>query len=117
MGWHVYTQNLWEFLDVGFFAIFVVYFALRMYGLKSGNLEIGQQGLDVLAMAAPVLIPRLAFNFMPEHLLFLSLRAMMKDFMILTALACWCFLGFLMSMEILSVGAHSPVTIGKWMLW
>ncbi|RFU32051.1 hypothetical protein B7463_g4332, partial [Scytalidium lignicola] len=116
-GWHVYTQNLWAFLDVTFSAIFSVYFVIRMYGLKINQVQIGQQALDVLAMAAPVLIPRLAFNFMSEHLLFLSLRSMMKDFMILTALACWCFLGFLMSMAILSEGVYKPIIIGKWMLW
>ncbi|KAH8815128.1 hypothetical protein F5884DRAFT_666302 [Xylogone sp. PMI_703] len=116
-GWHVYTQNLWAFLDVAFSVIFGIYFALRMRGLRTGQEQIAQQALDVLAMAAPVLIPRLAFNFMSEHLLFLSLRAMMKDFMILTALACWCFLGFLMSMAILSQGSYTPITIAKWMLW
>jgi hypothetical protein len=49
--------------------------------------EPGQQALDVLAMGAPVLIPRLAFNLMSENMLFVSLRAMMRDFTVLTALA------------------------------
>ena len=36
---------------------------------------------------------------------------------VLTLLACWCFAGFLLSMTWLSDGAHSPVTLSKWMLW
>jgi hypothetical protein len=73
--------------------------------------------MDVLAMGAPVLIPRLAFNLMSENMLFISLREMMRDFTVLTVLAVWCFAGFLLSMTWLSNGMHEPITISKWMLW
>lgn len=73
--------------------------------------------MDVLAMGAPVLVPRLAFNLMSENMLFVSLRAMMRDFAVLTALAIWCFAGFLLSMTWLSNGGTEPITIAKWMLW
>lgn len=73
--------------------------------------------MDVLAMGAPVLVPRLAFNLMSENMLFISLREMMRDFTVLTVLAVWCFAGFLLSMTWLSNGLHTPVTISKWMLW
>ena len=73
--------------------------------------------MDVLAMGAPVLVPRLAFNLMSENMLFISLREMMRDFTVLTLLAVWCFAGFLLSMTWLSDGAHEPITISKWMLW
>jgi hypothetical protein len=73
--------------------------------------------MDVLATGAAVLVPRLAFNLMSENMLFISLREMMKDFFILTALAVWCFAGFLLSMVWLSDGSHQPITISKWMLW
>jgi hypothetical protein len=43
----------------------------------------------VLAMGAPVLVPRLAFNLLSDNLLFLSLRSMMSDFALLTVLAIW----------------------------
>lgn len=76
----MYTQNLWSFLDVIFSGIFGVYLVLRVHGWRTGHLEQGQQGMDVLAMGAPVLVPRLAFNLMSENMLFVSLRAMMKDF-------------------------------------
>lgn len=73
-------------------------------------------------MAAPVLLPRLAFCLMPENMLFISLRAMMADFTFLTILAIWCFGGFLLAMRWLSESqdgfiSHSMLTIGKWMLW
>lgn len=68
-------------------------------------------------MGAPVLVPRLAFNFMSENMLFISLREMMRDFTVLTVLAVWCFAGFLLSMTWLANGAHEPITISKWMLW
>jgi hypothetical protein len=52
---------------------------------------------------------------------------MMKQFVALTALAIWCFGGFLLAMRWLSrwhpndpsrrEQAHNPTTIGKWMIW
>ncbi|KAL8370137.1 hypothetical protein RB595_000493 [Gaeumannomyces hyphopodioides] len=116
-GWHVYTQNLWSFLDVAFSAIYWIYLVLRIYGLHMGLDEPGQQALDVLAMAAPVLIPRLAFNLLSGNLLFVSLRAMMSDFTLLSALAAWCFGGFMLSLIWLGGNKHDPLTIAEWMLW
>ena len=86
---HVYTQNLWSFLDVTFAVIYWVYLGLRVYGWQTGRDGLGQQAVDVLAMGAPVLIPRLAFNLLSDNLVFLSLRAMMSDFALLTILAGW----------------------------
>jgi hypothetical protein len=83
----VYSQNLWSFLDVTFSAIFGIYLILRIHGWRTGTIEPAQQAMDVLAMGAPVLVPRLAFNLMSENMLFVSLRAMMRDFTVLTALA------------------------------
>ncbi|KAI9651192.1 hypothetical protein NHQ30_001229 [Ciborinia camelliae] len=116
-GWHVYTQNLWSFLDVTFASIFGIYLVLRFKGWHTDNVGTGQQALDVLALGAPVLVPRLAFNLMSENMLFISLRAMMRDFAVLTLLAVWCFAGFLLSMIWLGNGIHKPITISKWMLW
>ena len=87
-GWHVYTQNLWSFLDVTFSAIFGIYLVLRLHSWRTRRIEPAQQAMDVLAMGAPVLIPRIAFNLMSENMLFVSLRAMMRDFTVLTCLAC-----------------------------
>ncbi|KAF3769194.1 hypothetical protein M406DRAFT_337463 [Cryphonectria parasitica EP155] len=116
-GWHVYTQNLWSFLDVTFSVIFWIYLILRIHGWRSGHENAGQQALDVLAMGAPVLIPRLAFNLLSNNLLFVCLRAMVVDFTLLTALAAWCFGGFLLSLVWLGDAGHSTITVSKWMLW
>ncbi|KAK3330824.1 hypothetical protein B0H66DRAFT_612716 [Apodospora peruviana] len=116
-GWHVYTQNLWSFLDVTFAAIYWVYLIMRIYGWRTGSIEPGRQAFDVLAMGAPVLIPRLAFNLLSDNLLFLSLRSMMSDFALLSALAGWCFFGFLLSLVWVGNGVFDAVTIAKWMIY
>lgn len=69
--------------------IYWVYLFLRICGWKTGSLGLSQQAMDVLAMGAPVLIPRLAFNLLSDNLVFLSLRSMLSDFALLTALAGW----------------------------
>ena len=116
-GWQCYTQNLWAFLDTIFAAIYVTYLVLRIHNLATGDVRSGAPALDILSAGAPVLIPRLAFNLLSENMLFVSLRAMMADFTVLTVLAVWCFAGFLLSMYWLSDGDHMPITISKWMLW
>ncbi|KAI4121814.1 MAG: hypothetical protein LQ338_006162 [Usnochroma carphineum] len=116
-GWQVYTQNLWSFLDFTFALIFLLYFVLRVHDLASGITATQHRALDILATGAPVLIPRLAFNLMSENILFVSLRAMMSDFTLLTLLAAWSFGGFLLGMVWLTNGEHHPITIAKWMLW
>ena len=95
-GWSVHTENLWSFLDITFVWIFWVYFSFRMRGVFLQDPSYGKLASDVIAMAAPVLLPRLAFCLMPESMLFIALRAMMADFMFLTILAAWCFGGFLL---------------------
>jgi hypothetical protein len=97
--------------------VFGIYLGIRIHGWRTGSLERGQQALDVLAMGAPVLVPRLAFNLMSENMLFISLREMMRDFTVLTILAVWCFAGFLLSMMWLSNGTLQLITVSKWMLW
>ncbi|KAI4140043.1 MAG: hypothetical protein L6R39_005981 [Caloplaca ligustica] len=116
-GWQVYTQNLWSFLDFTFALIFLLYFLLRIHDLSTGIAATQHRALDILATGAPVLIPRLAFNLMSENILFVSLRAMMSDFALLTVLAVWTFGGFLLGLVWLTNGEHHPVTIAKWMLW
>jgi hypothetical protein len=68
---------------------------------------LSQTALDILSCGAPILIPRLAFNIMSENMLFVSLRAMMSDFLTLTLLAVWCFAGFLLGLKWFHNGAHS----------
>ncbi|KAJ9647299.1 hypothetical protein H2201_003898 [Coniosporium apollinis] len=125
-GWQVHTQNLWSFLDITFVVVFASYLLVRLHSLSTNQPEAGRQALDILSIAAPILLPRLAFNLMPENMLFISLRAMMTDFIILTLLAIWCFAGFLLALKWLghnpAYPSHptdnpDPLTISKWMLW
>lgn len=124
-GWEVHTQELWAFLDVTFSGIFIIYLSMRIHGWVTGNDETGRQALDVLAVAAPILFPRIAFNLMPENMLFIALRAMVKEFTALSLIAFWCFGGFLLALKWLSISnpdvgyeeSHSVITISKWMLW
>ncbi|KAL7819588.1 APH domain-containing protein [Trichoderma gracile] len=116
-GWNVYTQNLWSFLDVTFLFLFAIYSGLRLYGVQTGSADLTEQAFDVLALAAPVIVPRLAFNWLSDNLVFLSLRSMMADFFLLTALSAWCFFGFLLSLLWLGQGAHPLLTISKWMIY
>lgn len=88
---------------------------MRVHGLRIGDPGPAEQAFDVLALGAPVLIPRLAFTLLSDNLIFLSLKSMMADFF-LTALSTWCF-GFLLSLLWLGEGAHPLVTISKWMIY
>ncbi|KAI9668783.1 MAG: hypothetical protein M1831_000852 [Alyxoria varia] len=116
-GWMVYSENLWSFLDVTFGVIYLLYFVFRVHGIRTGNVNASQPALDLLAIGAPFLIPRLAFNLFSENLMLVSLREMMAKFLFLTLLGIWSFAGFFLAMLWLSDGKHTSVTIGKWMVW
>lgn len=123
-GWELHTQSLWSFLDVTFVAIYCAYVFTRVYDLFAGHLPNGY-GLHILCIAAPILLTRIAFNLMPHNIVFISLHAMMKDFTLLTFLAVWCFLGFLLALlwlyDIDQSNRDTPPpswpTVGKWLLW
>jgi hypothetical protein len=107
-----------------FATIFMVYLVLRLHAMGISDEEEStlwaRTSLDILSCAAPVLIPRLAFNIMSENVLFVSLRAMISDFVTLSALAVWCFAGFLLSLKWLHNGVHQvriPITLqSTWLL-
>ena len=90
--------------------LFFIYLILRLHAFNVADehqsMLVARTALDILSVAAPILIPRLAFNLMSENMLFVSLRSMMSDFMTLTLLAFWSFAGFLLSMKWLHNGAH-----------
>ncbi|KAL4876967.1 hypothetical protein BJY04DRAFT_199055 [Aspergillus karnatakaensis] len=123
-GWHVHMQNLWSFLNLTFIFIFSAYLILRLGSLLGAQDELARSALNILSVAAPILLHRLAFSLMPDNLLFISLRAMMHDFTVLTFLAIWCFAGFFISMKwLFELNHHNTPddpdwpTISKWMLW
>ncbi|KAM0268722.1 hypothetical protein ACHAPA_004645 [Fusarium lateritium] len=118
-GWTIHSQNLWSFLDLSYTLIFLAYTTLRAYEMAFDSVEPGTAH-NVLCLAAPILLTRLAFNILPDHIVFISLHAMMRDFLILTFLAIWCFTGFLLALQWLAPGDNAipgDFTIIKWLLW
>ncbi|KAH8891150.1 hypothetical protein GQ53DRAFT_649168, partial [Thozetella sp. PMI_491] len=120
-GWEVHAQNLWSFLDTTFTSIFGAYVIARIYDVAVGQFQNGL-GLNILCIAAPILLTRVAFNLLPDNIVFISLHAMMKDFILLTLLAAWCFTGFIVALQwlITTDGTDSALSwsvVGKWLLW
>lgn len=122
-GWELHSQSLWSFLDASFIFIFGIYFIVRLYDVGNGTLADGY-GLHILCVAAPVLLSRVAFNIMPDNVVFISLHAVMKDFTLLTFIAFWCFTGFLLALQWLTTAdqleeeqAPGWLTVTKWLLW
>lgn len=116
-GWTIYTQNLWSFLDISFAAVYTTYLLLRLHGLATCNPTTSRSALDTLTLAAPFLIPRLAFNIFSQNILFLALRDMLARFLLLVLLAVWSFAGFFLALTWLADGRHPPHVIAKWMVW
>ncbi|KAM0542989.1 hypothetical protein ACHAPJ_012546 [Fusarium lateritium] len=118
-GWMIHSQKLWSFLDLSFTLIFLVYITSRAFEMGVSGME-NSMALNVLCLAAPILLTRLAFNILPDHIVFISLHAMMKEFLILTFLALWCFTGFLLALQWLAPGDSTipgDFTVIKWLLW
>ncbi|CAG9981285.1 unnamed protein product [Clonostachys byssicola] len=122
-GWELHSQSLWSFLDISFIAIYAAYFLARIFDLVTGRIADGY-GLSILTIAAPIVLTRIAFNLLPNNIVFISLHAMMRDFTILTFIGIWCFTGFLLALQWLlkAKEASDPdtpnwMTICKWLLW
>ncbi|KAK4446046.1 hypothetical protein QBC34DRAFT_357336 [Podospora aff. communis PSN243] len=126
-GWEVHAQNLWSFLDITFIFIYGLYGVIRVIELLIG-VDVNY-ALPILCTAAPILLTRIAFNMMPDNIVFIALHAMMRDFTRLTFIAIWCFTGFLLGLLWLmrtaftsdaawdATAGPSWATIGKWLLW
>ena len=121
-GWVVHSQNLWSFLDITFTLNFSVYVFARFYDASFGIRGGAGVAHPVLCLAAPILLTRVAFNLMPDNIVFISLHAMMKDFLMLMFLAVWCVAGFFLALQWLVSKDHIDTepkwyTITKWLLW
>ncbi|KAH0523300.1 hypothetical protein TsFJ059_008328 [Trichoderma semiorbis] len=124
-GWAVHAQKTWSFLDVTFTVIFCAYLFARVYDViipvaqDTGGTN--SAALHILCVAAPVLLTRVAFSLMPDNIVFISMHAMMKDFLVLTFLTLWCVGGFFLALQwLLMTGQGSEpkwYTVAKWLLW
>ncbi|KAM0455802.1 hypothetical protein ACHAO4_003881 [Trichoderma viride] len=124
-GWAVHSQKTWAFLDVTFTIIFCVYISVRLYDVwisVAHSLDgTDSLALHILCVAAPVLLTRFAFSLMPDNIVFISLHAMMKDFLMLTFLTLWCVGGFFLALQWLLMTSQGSepkwYTVAKWLLW
>ncbi|KKA27260.1 hypothetical protein TD95_004096 [Thielaviopsis punctulata] len=125
-GWEVHSQALWSFLDVAFSFIFLCYSVTRLTDIFMELPSAYSYGLDIICLAAPILLTRLAFTIMPDNIVFISMHAMLKDFFRLNFLVMWCFAGFSMSLIWLlkesgnsdeATDNPSYLTTVKWLIW
>ncbi|KIR25457.1 nonselective cation channel [Cryptococcus deuterogattii LA55] len=96
-GWAVYAANAWNAFDLGYIAIFLLYFGLRVIALASHSTKTSDLAFDILACAACITFPRLVFFMIRENVVILALRGMVASFvsfMTVTILAftgiCFC---------------------------
>lgn len=96
-GWAVYAANAWNAFDMGYIAIFLLYFGLRVIALASHSTKSSDLAFDILACAACITFPRLVFFVIKENVVILALRGMVASFvsfMTVTILAftgiCFC---------------------------
>ncbi|KAF8159446.1 receptor-activated Ca2+-permeable cation channel [Crassisporium funariophilum] len=117
-GIKVYFKGTWNGFDLVFITVYAIYVTLRLYGVYHGKAWACTLGIDVLALIACLMFPRLAFVTFKDNLLVLSLRAMIMQFMFLMIIAAFCFCGFLYALWTLSRddARYGPGLIAWWML-
>ncbi|KAF7309784.1 hypothetical protein MIND_00350300 [Mycena indigotica] len=117
-GIKVYFKGTWNGFDMVFVATYCVYAFLRMYGIYHDHAWARSMGVDLMALIACLLFPRLAFVTLKNNLMVLSLRAMILQFCLLMIIAAFCFCGFLYALWTLSrnQAGYSISQIAWWML-
>ncbi|KAJ7066620.1 receptor-activated Ca2+-permeable cation channel [Mycena amicta] len=117
-GIKVYFKGTWNGFDMVFVATYCVYAFLRIYGIYHDHPWARATGVDLMALTACLLFPRLAFVTLKNNLMVLSLRAMILQFCLLMAIAAFCFCGFLYALWTLSrnQAGYSASQIAWWML-
>ncbi|KIY63536.1 hypothetical protein CYLTODRAFT_426026 [Cylindrobasidium torrendii FP15055 ss-10] len=97
-GWIIYIANMWNAFDAAFLGVFFIYLGFRIRGLVSGDAYYSETAFDVLACAACILFPRLAFFTVSNNVVILSLRVMIKQFVFFIGIAAICFSGLLFTL-------------------
>ncbi|KAF9266958.1 hypothetical protein L218DRAFT_921774 [Marasmius fiardii PR-910] len=117
-GITVYFKGTWNGFDLAFVTTYCIYAFLRLYGIYHHNEWARTSGIDILALIACLMFPRLAFVTLKNNLMVLSLRAMMVQFVALMFIAAFCFCGFLYALwtYVPSGSTGSDLTIAWWML-
>ncbi|CAL1715034.1 unnamed protein product [Somion occarium] len=117
-GIKVYFKGTWNGFDLAFVTLYCTYALMRIYGVHYHKLWMSDAGIDILAVIAVLMFPRLAFVTLKNNLMVLSLRAMITQFVVLMLIATFCFGGFLYALWTLSRNGpgYSSGTIAWWML-
>ncbi|KAF8596769.1 hypothetical protein BDV93DRAFT_479992 [Ceratobasidium sp. AG-I] len=115
-GIRVYSANLWNGFDIAFVTVYLTYACLRMYGVNWDEAWARELGIDILAMVAVIVFPRLAFVTLSNNLMVLSLRSMFTEFAVLMLVAAFCFGGFWYALWTLGRDAFGSGQIAWWML-
>ncbi|KAJ1306575.1 hypothetical protein OPQ81_007576 [Rhizoctonia solani] len=115
-GIRVYTANLWNGFDMAFVTVYFSYSGLRLYGIHWDQAWARELGIDILAVVAVIVFPRLAFVTLSNNLMVLSLRSMFAEFAVLMLVAAFCFGGFLYALWTLGRDTYGSGQIAWWML-
>ncbi|KAG8705209.1 hypothetical protein FRC12_004220 [Ceratobasidium sp. 428] len=115
-GIRVYSANLWNGFDIAFITVYISYASLRLYGVNQDETWAQNWGIDILAVVAVIVFPRLAFVTLSNNLMVLSLRSMFIEFAVLMFVAAFCFGGFLYALWTLGRDTFSSSQIAWWML-
>ncbi|KAL1747848.1 hypothetical protein HDZ31DRAFT_30933 [Schizophyllum fasciatum] len=105
--------------DIALVTTYMIYLFLRVYGQLHHSKWARSLGIDLLAIIACLLFPRLAFVTLKDNLMVLALRAMIVQFLLLMMIAAFCFCGFLYALWTLSRNEPWPygaTQIAWWML-
>ncbi|CAE6521141.1 unnamed protein product [Rhizoctonia solani] len=115
-GIRVYSANLWNGFDMAFVTVYFSYAGLRLYGIRWDEAWARELGIDILAVVAVIVFPRLAFVTLSNNLMVLSLRSMFAEFAVLMLVAAFCFGGFLYALWTLGRDTYGSGQIAWWML-
>lgn len=79
-GLKVFASSLVNGFDLLFVIIFAVYLGARLFGFYAHNDWALEFGVDLLAIGACLMFPRLAFMTLANNLMILSIRSMFMEF-------------------------------------
>ncbi|KAF8556200.1 hypothetical protein OG21DRAFT_1437510 [Imleria badia] len=115
-GWRIYISNVWNAFDTSFVLVFLAYVGLRTKGLIYGDADTSKLAFELLACAACIIVPRLAFYAIANNVIVLTLRAMISEFVFFMCIAATCFSGLLLTLYTLASDRWSVKSIAWLML-
>ncbi len=112
-GYAAYSAGALNLLDSIFLVNFFAYLALRVRGLWLQDPELTTASLETLALAACVLLPRLAISLLKGNVILLALTAMIREFAWFMCLVVLMASGFAVTLWSLSAAKGTHWTAGR----